>query len=349
MLDALGSEPRIGIVCVGAGWVTGERHVPALRTDPRARVLGVIDRDLARAQAAARRAGAPHAGVSLAEDWVGGARAVTVGTPPLAHASLVAEALGRGLHCLCEKPLALPATAAAGLTELARSANLVLAVVHNFQFARSAQKLFRLVERGELGELQTVRGIQLSNPRRRLPAWHHALPGGLFTDEAPHLLYLLRRLLGRLELRQVDGRVEDGEVQAIEATFEHERLWATLSMDFRASVSEWQLLVVGDRATAALDVFRDILVVLPNDGSHRGREILRTTGRLVGGHLAGTAASGARLLARRLHYGNDEVVRRFLDGVDGDASALEGIRAEDGADVVAVLEELSVRVGATTR
>lgn len=349
MLVAVASEPAIGVVCVGAGWVTGERHVPALRADPRVRVVGVVDRDRARAEAMARKAGAPYAGTSLAEDWVAEAAAVTVGAPPLVHADLAGSALERGLHCLCEKPLALPAGAARDLAARAREAGRVLAVVHNFQFARSAVRLFDLVDRGDLGELRSVRGIQLSNPRRRLPSWYAALPGGLFTDEAPHLLYLLRRFLGRLEPRVVDGRVEDGEVAAIEATFAHERIWATLSMDFRASVSEWQLVVTGDRATAALDVFRDVLVVAPNDGAHRGREILRTSARLVGGHLAGTVSSGARLLVRRLHYGNDAVVRRFCDAIEGDASALSGIGAEDGIEVVAALEELRGRLGATTR
>lgn len=349
MLDAVRSEPPIGVVCVGAGWVTGERHVPALRADGRMRIVGVIDRDLGRAKDAARRAGAANAGVSLAEDWVGDAQAVTIGAPPPAHAALVDAALERGLHCLCEKPLALSADGARALAVRADERHRVLAVVHNFQFARSATRLFDLVARGRLGELRSVRGVQLSNPRRRLPAWHAALPGGLFTDEAPHLLYLLRRLLGGLDVQMVDGRVEQGEVAAIEATFAHERLWATLSMDFRASVSEWQLVVTGERATAVLDVFRDILVVLPNDGAHRGREILRTSARLVSGHLLGTASSGVRLLTHSLHYGNDEVVRRFGDAVGGDASALEGISAEDGADVVAALDELRGRLGVTTR
>lgn len=341
----------IGVVCVGAGWVTRERHVPSLRRDPRVRLLGVVDRDLVRARALADAAGAPHAGTSLDESWARTADAAVVGAPPLAHAAIVTAALEAGLHCLCEKPLALPAADAAELARLAVERDRVLAVVHNFQFARSARRLFALVDEGRLGELRSVRALQLSNPRRRLPPWYRDLPGGLVADEAPHLLYLLRRVLGRLDLRSADGRVDGAEVTALEATYDHERVWATLSMDFRASVSEWQLVVTGDRATAALDVFRDVLVVVPNDGAHRARDIVRTSVRGVAGHLAGSASSGARLAARRLDYGNEEVVRRFLDAIEGDASALTGIAAEDGAAVVAALEELLGRLGvdATTR
>jgi hypothetical protein len=164
-------------------------------------------------------------------------------------------------------------------------------------------------------------------------------------DESPHLLYLLRRVLGRLEPRAVDGRVQGTSVTNLMATFEHERIWATLSMSFDAAVSEWQFLVVGEAGVAAFDIFRDVLVVVPNDGAHRAREILRTSAHLVAGHLGGVVGSGVRLLRGSLLYGNDEVVSRFLDAVEGRRDRLAWIAAEDGVAVVACLEELAARTG----
>lgn len=336
----------MNVVCVGAGWVTRSRHLPALAADSRVKILGVVDPRPERAAEAAAAAGLPHSGTSLDESWVGGADGVTIGTPPLTHGAVLEEALDRGFHCLCEKPLALPADVAAVAVERANAAGLVLAVVHNFQFSRSGQRLFELVERGTLGRVEAVHGFQLSNPRRRLPAWHRELRGGLFTDESPHLLYLLRRLVGELRPRAVDARLDGHEVEHLVATFEHPEIWATLSMGFRSSLSEWQLVVVGERSVAALDVFRDVLVVLPNDGTHRGREILRTSGALVGWHVAGVLGSGARLVTGRLGYGNDVVVSRFVDAVEGRPERLEHLRGEDGLDVVRCLEELLDRVGA---
>lgn len=333
------------VVCIGAGWVTRSRHLPALAADPRVEILGVIDRRAEQAATAASKANLPHSGSSLDEGWAEAADAVTIGAPPPAHGGLLADALGRGLHCLCEKPLALPAAAAAAAVAQARAADLVLAVVHNFQFARSGSRLFELVENGRLGRIEAVHGFQLSNPRRRLPTWHSDLRGGLFTDEAPHLLYLLRRLLGELEPRMVDARHAGGEIENLVATFAHPEIWATLSMGFRASVSEWQLVVVGERGVAALDVFRDVLIVLPNDGGHRAREILRTTAAMVGGHLGGVASSGARLVSRRLAYGNDIVVERFVDAVEGRRDRLRHLEGEDGLAVVRCLEELLDRAG----
>lgn len=333
------------VVCAGVGWVTRERHLPALKLDSRVHVLGVVDPHRDRAEAAARSFRLPHVGTSLADEWTAEADALTIGAPPLAHAGLIQTAIGRGWHCLCEKPLALPAAEAARLVEAAREAGVVLGVVHNFQFSRAGSKLFGLVEGGELGPVEAVHGFQLSNPRRRLPHWYPALPGGLFLDEAPHLLYLLLRILGRLDPRTVDARLTGTEIRDLTATFEHESIWATVSMGFNAPVSEWQFVVVAERAVAALDVFRDVLVVLPNDGSHRAREILRSSAAMVGGHLGGVVSSGLRLAGGRLRYGNDELVRRFVDAVEGRRDRLRGISGEEGVTVVACIEDLLERAG----
>ncbi len=334
------------VACVGAGWVTRERHLPALKADGRVRVVGIVDRHPERAEAAARDFDVPHWGTSLEESWADELDCLTIGTPPTAHAQYVGTAVESGWHCLCEKPFALPATEAARLVEAARKAGLVLAVVHNFQFSRSGQRLFRLIDTGRLGDVEAVYAFQLSNPRRRLPHWYPTLPGGLFLDEVPHLLYLTRRVLGgRLEPRSVDARLAGNEIRDLSATFEHDSIWASLSMSFNASVSEWQFVVVGRESVAALDVFRDILVVLPNDRSHRAREILRSSGRMVFGHVAGVASSGARLVRKRLSYGNDEIVRRFVDAVEGRPERVRWMSGEDGQAVVASIEEILRRAG----
>lgn len=335
----------LNVACVGAGWATRERHLPALKADPRVRVVGVVDQHADRAEKLAQAFDVPHWGTSLDEGWTAETNCLTVGTPPPAHGRFVHAALERGWHCLCEKPFVLPASEAGELTQAAWRAGLVVAVVHNFQFARAGRRLFELVEAGRLGEIEAVYAFQLSNPERRLPHWYKVLPGGLFLDEAPHLLYLTRRILGRLELRSVDARLDGTEIRDLSATFEHESIWASLSMSFNASVSEWQFLVVGQEAVAAVDIFRDLFVLVPNDGSHRAREILRSSAKMVGGHLAGVAASGVRLLGRRLLYGNDEVVRRFVDAVEGRRERLRWLTGEDGAAVVSSLEDILTRVG----
>jgi hypothetical protein len=83
-------------------------------------------------------------------------------------------------------------------------------------------------------------------------------------------------------------------------------------MHFNASVSEWHLMIIGSQRMAVVDIFRDILVVMPNDGEHRAREILATSLHAGLQHVAGIAKSGFLLTRGRLAYGNDEVMRRFV-------------------------------------
>ncbi|HEX4520701.1 MAG TPA: Gfo/Idh/MocA family oxidoreductase [Gaiellaceae bacterium] len=334
------------VVCAGAGWVTRERHLPALQAEPRVEVIGIVDPNAERAERVAKDLNLPHFGTSLDEPWTEAADCLTVGTPPLTHAAQISIALDRGWHCLSEKPFALPPAEAAALVERARETERTLCVVHNFQFSRSGARLFEIVESGKLGAIEAVYAFQLSNPKRRLPTWYQSLPGGLFLDESPHLLYLLRRVLGgRLDVRALDARLDGTEIRDLVATFEHETIWASLSMSFGASVSEWQFVVVGTESVAALDIFRDILLVLPNDGGHRAREILRTSGRAVGGHLAGVLSSGVRMTGKRLSYGNNEVVGRFVDAVEGRTERARWMTGEDGYEVVACIADLLGRAG----
>jgi predicted dehydrogenase len=337
-------DMRIRVACIGAGWAVGERHLPALARDERAEIVGIVDPHPERAAALARRFGIPNTSSDLGAAWLAGVDAAVVGVPPLAHADVVEALLDRGIHVLCEKPLAWPPERARALVERAETAGLVLADVQNFQFSEAGRKLFAELDAGRLGTPTATYGFQLSNPRRRLPHWAPDLPGGLFLDETAHLLYLTRRVLGRLELRSAVGRVAGNEVRNVGIVCEHDTVWSTLELNFEASLSEWQFVVVGTEATAAFDVFRDILVVLPNDGGHRGREVLRTSGLLAAQHLKGVATSGTRLVRRRLSYGNDEVVQRFLDAADGDRSRLGGIEGRAGVEVVAFMDDVLRRL-----
>ena len=68
-----------------------------------------------------------------------------------------------------------------------------------------------------------VRAIQLGNPERRLPEWFEQLPLGLFYDESPHLLYLLRSVVGRMTLaKAVTAESQSGHAtpDQIDAWFE---------------------------------------------------------------------------------------------------------------------------------
>src|SRR5262245_21300549 len=91
---------------IGLGNVGMEAHVPGWARRPDVDIVAVTDvRGERRAECARRLPDARW--YDSAEALLAGAAVdfVDICTPPTTHARLIAGALGRGLHVLCEKPL----------------------------------------------------------------------------------------------------------------------------------------------------------------------------------------------------------------------------------------------------
>ncbi len=342
MADAI----RVGVV--GLGWVGRARHVPTLRADSRFKLVGVADRRGERAQEVASAISTVRAGkgVRLRDiDWIDDVEAVSIATAPVAHHDLVCEALDRGLHVITEKPFAMSVAEGQAMVAAAQAAGRNLAVVHNFQFARSMKRLRADLDTGRLGHIRGIRALQLGNPSRRLPEWYEELPLGLFYDESPHLLYLLRSIAGPLRLaKAVSAESRHGKAtpDQIDAWFDADGADypITLSCNFESSVSEWYLLVHGEKGLGIVDIFRDIYVRLPNDGSHATGEVIRTSLVATGQHWWQHLASGLPHLLGKLRYGNDEVFARFADAICGDGPRLEPISAEAALRTLALQHDI---------
>ena len=325
---------RIGVI--GLGWVGRARHIPTLRSNPRFQLVGVADRHGERAAEAAKamRGVRDGKGTRLADiAWIDGVDAVSIATAPVAHHDLVCEALARGLHVITEKPFAMSVAEGQAMADAAKAADRKLAVVHNFQFARSMKQLRADLDSGRIGRIRGVRALQLGNPSRRLPEWYEELPLGLFYDESPHLLYLLGSIAGPLRLAKavsVEGGNGRSTPDQIDAWFTAEGadFPITLSCNFESSLSEWYLLVHGDMSVGIVDIFRDIYLRLPNDGSHATKDVIRTSILATSQHWWQHLASGLPHLLGKLRYGNEEVFERFASAIAGDAGRLQPIGAE---------------------
>jgi scyllo-inositol 2-dehydrogenase (NADP+) len=334
------AQPRIPIAVVGAGWVASHRHLPVLAENRQFVLVGVVDRHAGRAISVAREFGLPRwAACEALRDvgWLNEVRAVTIATAPESHARLMNEARSVGIDVLTEKPFTLAMSDAA---ELAEPSDTVLAVMHNFQFARSAQRLWADIASDSLGEIRSAEAVQWSSSARRLPEWYEDLPLGLFFDESPHLLYLLRRLAPEIRMetahvrRSTDGRATPSAVWAMYSSGGSNPFPIALTLNFDASVSEWHFAVHGSKGVGIVDLFRDIYIRIPGDGAHETRDVLRTSLATTVRHWHGFASSGYLHLRKRLRYGVDEVVRRFGDAI---------VKGEDPPDCGRV-DALAVRV-----
>jgi scyllo-inositol 2-dehydrogenase (NADP+) len=335
-------QRRLQVGIVGTGWVATERHIPAFKQDSRATISAILGREPGGTAATARRFRIPRSFTSLEEFLAEPLDVVSVCTPPGSHASLVEAAVRAGKHVLVEKPMTLTSGEGRALEALASSAGVVLSPAHNFLFSRSIERASSLLSSGEAGNIHWAMGLLLSSWKRRLPTWFDDLPGGLFFDEAPHFLYLMRYFLGELQVEQAWHTSGGGDLQPrterTEARLEGARGSGYLTMWFGAPFSEWLFILFCSRAVLILDLFRDILIHLPPEQAHRARDVLKMslTGTLR--LWKGIGSSGIRSTCGRLSYGHNLLIRRFLDAViDGKKPPTS---AQDGWQIVALLEEI---------
>lgn len=322
--------------------MTTTRHVPSLREDGGYEVVALVDVDGERAAREAARLGIPrHAAASGPDElpFIDEIDVVTCGTSPFAHERVVSGALRCGKPVITEKPFTMTVEEGEGLVAMARDAGIPLGVVHNFQFASSVKRLQRWMASGRLGEVSAIWAVQMSNPHRRLPEWFDRLPLGLFYDEAPHLIYLVRALAGT-EPQPVAVTVHPSRIGLatpahIDVQMRARDVPITMQMSFEAPLSEWHVAVLGERALGMVDIFRDIAILIPNDRRHVARNVLRSSASASWRHWAGYFRSGVGHARGRLRYGNDEVFRRFREAVHAGRQPV-GIGPDDALSVLRI-------------
>lgn len=332
-----GDRVRIGVI--GGGWVATARHIPAIKRVRGAEVRAIMDVHLPVAETVAREFGIPRAFNDLDSFLREPLDAVSICTPPWTHVTLAETALRSGKHVLLEKPMTITSAEGRQLEELASQVGRILCPAHNFLFSRSMQKAEAILGRGKVGEVQWAMGVQLSSWQRRLPSWRNDIPGGLFFDEAPHLLYLMQHFLGKLAVEQAWHSGQERETSSrMEARLTGSRGEAYLTMWTGAPLSEWVFILFCSRSVLVFDLFRDILIHLPPEQAHNARDVLRTarTGTLQ--LWEGIGASGIRSARGKLFFGHDLLIRRFLDAVRrGEKSP---VPPAHGWQVVALIEDI---------
>ena len=135
--------------------------------------------------------------------------AVSVCVPNYLHAPVAIEALGRGMHVLCEKPLARTSEEAEAMVEAATKANRVLQVVFNHRTRGDVQTLKRYTDEGRLGNVYYAKAYWMR--RRGIPGagtWFiskEKAGGGPLIDLGVHALDMALHLLGEPEILTVSA------------------------------------------------------------------------------------------------------------------------------------------------
>lgn len=184
---------KVGII--GSGHIASV-HGPIILKQPNTQIVGIADKDISRAKAAANELKIAQfyldAKVMIEEQKPD---IVHVLTPPQYHAELSIMAMNQGCHVLVEKPMALSMDDAQKMVQVSKEKNVRLCVNHNMVFENVVHSAMELVSQGTIGEIVSVEACYQFNARR-YPAilengaeychWSYQMNGGPLQDLIPH-------------------------------------------------------------------------------------------------------------------------------------------------------------------
>jgi predicted dehydrogenase len=191
---------------VGFGFIAEHGHAPAYAAGVAPlEIVAVVEPCAARHAAVA--AALPRARIYASHGDLLAREAldfVDVCAPPSEHARVALAAFARGLHVLCEKPLAMTAQQADTMGEAARRAGRVLFPGHSYRHAPVVQAVRDLLARDVIGPVRLAtldtyrtghaRGVDAWKPDWRVdPAYSG---GGILMDHGPHTSYLAFEWMG---------------------------------------------------------------------------------------------------------------------------------------------------------
>ena len=189
----------VRLAIVGCGFVTVDRHLPALRHVPEIEVVALADLDPRRAAEVSRRFGLSTRATDV-ESLLGdpSVDAVAVCTPPASHAELALAALEAGKHVFVEKPIARTLEEADRLVARADDSAVRTMVGFHLRRHRLVERARQVVRDGTLGRIQGVRTAFTSPILEGKLDWQgrRELGGGALLDRAVHHFDLWRFVLG---------------------------------------------------------------------------------------------------------------------------------------------------------
>jgi len=241
---------RVSIGIIGCGQVSRVGHGPAIKKDRRTIIRAVADPDDENRRRFAKKFRVechyPDHRDMLEKERLD---AVVIASPPWLHRRHLEDVLDRGLHVLCEKPLATTpedCRAMVEWTETAESRGVIVQVGHSKRFETGFQKIREMMETDLLGRIYQMsiywhyyipdfrvgrlkkwldflkaRGIDLE---KKYGTWRYFDPragGGDLFDHAPHYIDLMRFFFGEIESvmcrtrRFIESRVHEDLAAAI--------------------------------------------------------------------------------------------------------------------------------------
>jgi len=201
---------KLKVLVHGTGFA-GQGHVEAFRFAS-AEIVGIVGRTENVVQQVANDLNIPYSG----RDWQQALidcqpDIVSIGTPGGVHVEPIKQAIARGCHVFCDKPLTADGTSAKELHQLAIDHNVKTAFAASFRYMPEILHAKKLVASGVIGEPLEVECVSHFNLERDIPfGWSHRREegGGRLNNNFTHKLSIVTSVVGE-KILSVMGELRD--------------------------------------------------------------------------------------------------------------------------------------------
>lgn len=200
---------RFGIV--GVGWAAQAFHIPGVKAVPGGVVVGGCDPSAEQREAFTGKTGIPTFATMAELVEKTSPEILVIATPPDSHRDLCLEALGLGVHVICEKPFVETLEQADEVIAAADAAGLTVAVNHQYREKPIYNAVKNAVGRDDVGRIVFTQIVQLMDlaPWDEPVKWRAEMPNRTLFEGGVHLVDLLLSLYGEVPIA-VWGRHSPG-------------------------------------------------------------------------------------------------------------------------------------------
>jgi predicted dehydrogenase len=239
MTSSHSNPTRFGLIGAGA---IAQAYLQAFQKSEAVQLAAVADTRAEAAQAMAAAANCPA--YASAEQLADEAEvdAVIVCTPPITHRDICCDLLDRGLHVLCEKPLAIDSASARAMIDAADVRGLVFTMASKFRYVADVTQAKAFIANGLIGELVLFENVFTGrvDMSKRWNSNPEVAGGGVLIDNGTHSVDITRYCLGALaEIQAMEGhRIQDLPVEDTAKMFVKSRDGVLGSIDLSWSVNK---------------------------------------------------------------------------------------------------------------
>jgi len=262
-------KEKMKVAVVGGGSIAQIVHLPILKKLDEIDIAAICDIDRGKAGVLAEKYGIPNWYYAIEEMFKNETLdAVHICSTNLYHFPMSYLALKKGIHVLVEKPMALNATDAKQLVDIAREKKLTMMVAMHNRFRDDVQILNEFLSNDELGEIYYIKAGWLKSwSKTPVQSWHRKKDyagGGVLIDLGCQLIDLALFLTNLPKIRSVrmydytinpDAEVEEAALVVIETV---EQASITIEMSWRMHMDKDMIYthIFGKKGSAYLNPLR---------------------------------------------------------------------------------------------